>query len=214
MTAALGSIALPRYPPTRAWRAAVLLSLGLAGVVTGRWLAVRAGADGLLVGTVFGIGLLGVAGAGGLRLPARVDVTMAIRRWAPGAAIGAGVGLALIVVAISSPALGGFSSVPGLGRPAAPFAPWAAVTILVATAEELLLRGVLFRSIRRSGGVAMAIALTSIAFALLHVPLYGWHVVPLDLAVGLALGGLRVATRTVAAPVAAHVIADLATWWM
>ena len=54
----------------------------------------------------------------------------------------------------------------------------------------------------------------TVAFALLHVPLNGWHVVPLDLAVGLGLGGLRVATRSVVAPAAAHAIADLATWWV
>jgi membrane protease YdiL (CAAX protease family) len=53
-----------------------------------------------------------------------------------------------------------------------------------------------------------------VVFALMHVPLYGWHVVPLDLAVGLALGGLRVATRGVAAPAVAHAVADLATWWL
>ena len=33
------------------------------------------------------------------------------------------------------------------------------------------------------------------AFGLLHVPLYGWAALPLDLAVGLLLGGLRMATR-------------------
>ena len=55
---------------------------------------------------------------------------------------------------------------------------------------------------------------TSVAFALMHVPVYGWHVVPLDLAVGVVLGGLRLATRSVAAPAAAHAVADLATWWI
>ena len=34
----------------------------------------------------------------------------------------------------------------------------------------------------------------------MHVPLYGWHVVPLDLAVGLVLAGLRIWTRGLAAP--------------
>ena len=53
-----------------------------------------------------------------------------------------------------------------------------------------------------------------LAFALLHVPLYGWHVVPLDLGVGLAFAGLRLTTRGIAAPAAAHAIADLATWWL
>jgi hypothetical protein len=38
--------------------------------------------------------------------------------------------------------------------------------------------------------------------------------VPLDLAVGIVLGGLRIATRSVAAPAAAHATADIATWWL
>lgn len=60
----------------------------------------------------------------------------------------------------------------------------------------------------------MAIAVTSLAFALIHVPLYGWHVVPLDLGVGVWLAGLRLASGSVAAPAIAHALADLATWWM
>jgi membrane protease YdiL (CAAX protease family) len=59
-----------------------------------------------------------------------------------------------------------------------------------------------------------ALGLTTLAFALMHVPMYGWHVVPLDLAVGFTLGGLRIATRGIAAPAVAHAIADLATWWL
>jgi len=55
---------------------------------------------------------------------------------------------------------------------------------------------------------------TSVAFALMHVPLYGWHVVPLDLGVGIWLGGLRLLGRGVAAPALAHVLADLVTWWL
>src|SRR5439155_23100071 len=94
-----------------------------------------------------------------------------------------------------------------LGRPAAPFVPWAGIVVLVAVAEEAVLRGRLFDAIRRGGGVGMAVVVTTAAFALIHVPLYGWHVVPLDLAVGLALGGLRVATGGFAAPAAAHAIA-------
>ena len=86
--------------------------------------------------------------------------------------------------------------------------------MLVASAEEAVLRGVLFDRLTRAGGIPLAIGVTTLAFALLHVPLYGWHVVPLDLAVGLGLGGLRVATRSVAAPAAAHALADLATRWL
>jgi membrane protease YdiL (CAAX protease family) len=103
--------------------------------------------------------------------------------------------------------------VPWLAPPTA-FAPWVGVTILVASAEELVLRGALFDELHGNLGTVGAVLVTSIVFALMHVPLYGWHVVPLDLGVGLWLAGLRLATGGIAAPAIAHTIADLATWWL
>lgn len=91
---------------------------------------------------------------------------------------------------------------------------WVAVTMLVALAEEWLLRGALFDAARAVAGIPGTLLLTSAAFALMHVPFYGWGVVPVDFAVGLWLGGLRLATGRVSAPAAAHVLADLATWWL
>jgi membrane protease YdiL (CAAX protease family) len=88
------------------------------------------------------------------------------------------------------------------------------VTVLVATAEELVLRGALFDKLNGGIGTLGAVLVTSVVFALMHVPLYGWHVVPLDLGVGLWLAGLRLATGGIAAPAIAHTIADLATWWL
>jgi membrane protease YdiL (CAAX protease family) len=117
-------------------------------------------------------------------------------------------------VTVIGAAIAGAPIVPGVARPAAPFLPWAAITILVATAEEGILRGVLFDRLRAVGGLFPAVVVTTVAFALLHVPLYGWDVVPLDLAVGLGLVGLRLSTRTVLAPIVAHAVADLATWWL
>jgi hypothetical protein len=46
------------------------------------------------------------------------------------------------------------------------------------------------------------------------VPLYGWGAVPLDLAVGVWLGGLRLVTGGWAAPAVAHTFADLAAGWL
>ncbi len=88
------------------------------------------------------------------------------------------------------------------------------MTLLVAVAEEIVLRGALVEAVRPLAGSLGAIAIGGAAFALIHVPLYGWQVVPLDLAVGIVLGGLRLATGSVAAPAVAHVVADLATWWV
>jgi len=198
-----------------AWRNAALVSAGLAAVTVARWAATRAGLDALAVGAVFGLALLLLAalGPGDRALATRVT-RIDLGQLARAFVIGVVVGLTLVAAAVIGPVLGGSTRIPGLGRPDLAFLPWALVTILVASAEEAVLRGVLFDRVARAGGTPLAIAVTTVAFALLHVPLYGWHVVPLDLAVGLGLGGLRVATRSVAAPAAAHAVADLATWWL
>lgn len=101
-----------------------------------------------------------------------------------------------------------------IGMRPEPFAAWVLVTAVVVTGEEALVRGALFTALERAAGPVAAVAVTSLAFALMHVPLYGWHVVPLDLGVGVWLGGLRLATGGVAAPAIAHGLADLSTWWI
>jgi membrane protease YdiL (CAAX protease family) len=94
------------------------------------------------------------------------------------------------------------------------YARWAVFVVVVAIAEEALLRGSLYRAVEARGGVLAAIAITSVAFGLLHAPVYGWGVVPLDIAVGVWLGALRAVTGGVAAPAVAHAAADLAGWWL
>jgi membrane protease YdiL (CAAX protease family) len=198
-------------------------------IVAARWAATRLGLDPRGVGAVFGVALAWPAIEGGWRALARIRSIARgrlPRLRARNLVLGSIAGIGLAGIASVAPALGGTIPVRGLGAPAAPFVPWAVVTILVAVAEEGLLRGALFDRLARIdghrgtggqariGGPALAIAVTTLAFALLHVPLYGWHVVPLDLAVGLVLGGLRLGTRGVAAPAAAHAVADLASWWL
>jgi membrane protease YdiL (CAAX protease family) len=201
--------------PLAAWVQVVLVAVGLAAIVAVRWSATRAGLDGLAVGAAFGAGLLLLAApylGGGPRAAAIGTPAARRSRLLLSVVVGSVVGVALVAVTVVGPALGGVERVPGFGRPAVAFLPWVLVTILVASTEEAVLRGVLFDRVDRAAGVVPALILTTAAFALLHVPFYGWHVVPLDLAVGLYLGGLRVATRSVAAPAAAHAVADLATW--
>jgi membrane protease YdiL (CAAX protease family) len=98
------------------------------------------------------------------------------------------------------------------------FPVWAAVVGSVSLAEEAFLRGALWSAVtgwrRGSGGPWWSLAVTSVAFALLHVPFYGPQVLPLDLAVGVLLGGLRQLSGGVAAPAVAHAVADLAGWWL
>jgi membrane protease YdiL (CAAX protease family) len=181
-------------------RPALILG-GLAAIVGLRWAATVHGAAGAVaIGLIFGLGLLGVGFGGGWRPVPERRTSLAI------GAVGGAVLVGLAVATRSA-------QLPWLA-PAAAFGPWVAVTILVASAEELVLRGALFDALDGSLGTVAAVVMTSVAFALMHVPLYGWHVVPLDLGVGLWLAGLRLATGGIAAPAIAHTVADLATWWL
>lgn len=107
-----------------------------------------------------------------------------------------------------------------LHAPAAPGLPlgdlplWAMMVTIIAVSEEVVLRGALFTAVETAFGTLYAVAVSTIAFALIHVPLYGWGALPLDLTVGVWLGGLRVLTGGVAAPAIAHTLADLAVWWL
>ena len=205
-------------------RLAVVLG-GLAASVGLRVLALHAafpiGTDGL----VFGAALLGLAAIGhqtATRSPATV-IAQALPTALPSAlghrltdlAIGAIGGLVLIGIplGIRASGIGGAAMHPDPGTFFA-FPTWAALTILVAVAEEVVLRGVVMDIGLASIGVLPTVAVSSLAFALLHVPFYGWGVVPLDIAVGIWLCGLRLVTGSVAAPTAAHALADLATWWL
>lgn len=215
MTSASARLALLPSIRRARWQAPVALLLGLAAVVGARWWATTAGADALWVGAAFGLCFAGLAVVGGR--PATTG-GRSRRSWlvrqSKVIVVGAAFGLVLVAVASIGSSLAGYPLVPGSSRPAAPFVPWAAITILVAGAEEALLRGRLFDAVRRAGGIVPAVLVTTLAFALMHVPLYGWHVVPLDLAVGFGFAGLRLATGGVAAPAIAHTVADLATWWL
>ena len=91
---------------------------------------------------------------------------------------------------------------------------WSPVVVAVAVAEEALLRGALFGALQEWRGPRTALAVTSVAFAVMHIPLYGVGAVPLDLAVGLWLGGLRLLTGSWTAPAVAHALADLAGGWL
>lgn len=127
-----------------------------------------------------------------------------------GVALGVGGGVALVAVSL-------------VGLPALTLGPratsvtllwWAPLVSLVAISEELALRGALFSALRSDHGDIVAVAATSVLFAVIHVPLYGVGAMPIDLCAGVFLGSLRVVSGGVAAPAVAHVIADLATGWI
>jgi membrane protease YdiL (CAAX protease family) len=96
--------------------------------------------------------------------------------------------------------------------PAAPPLPISAVgvgtTIAAAVAEEAVFRRALYDRLRRWGAF-VAVAGAAVAFALVHVPAYGWAVVPVDLGAGILFGWQRWATGSWAVPAATHVVANL-----
>lgn len=91
---------------------------------------------------------------------------------------------------------------------------WTPIVAVVAVSEEIVLRGALFDAVRSGCGDCAALVVTTLLFAVMHVPLYGIGSLPLDLAVGLLLGGLRIVSGGVLAPAVAHVVADLAGGWL
>jgi len=187
-----------------ALRPAALLCAGLAAAVALRVeVAGNTGSASAPAGVLFGAVLLGVALIGGWR-PARPS-------WRT---VAAGAGGALVLLAVPLAMRIAAPPVFRLGSPAGGFPLWAAVVTLVAVAEEVLLRGALMGVLRRRTTPELAVGVAAVAFALLHVPVYGWVALPLDLAVGVWLGGLRLATGGAGAPAIAHTVADLATWWL
>lgn len=124
-----------------------------------------------------------------------------------------GIGVVGAAALCAWPALHHLTS-PGGALPLRAFPVWAVVVTGVAVAEEAFLRGALWSAVQQWRGEGMALLATTVVFAALHVPFYGVGVIPLDIAVGLLLGGLRQVSGDVVAPATAHVLADLAGWWL
>lgn len=124
----------------------------------------------------------------------------------------------LSIAAVGSVAVLGFPLVRHLLAPGvalgSPTSRWLAVVIFVAVAEEALLRGALWDAIERGYGTGAALAISTVAFAVLHIPLYGLRVLPIDLAVGVVFGGVRIWSGRATAPAIVHVVADVAGWWI
>lgn len=136
--------------------------------------------------------------------------------WRPGArarapiALGLLGGAALVAVWLTARGVPGIHLAPLNGA----IAIWTPAVTVVAVAEEVALRGALFGLVREVAGDGGALAATTVIFALIHLPLYGAGALPLDLAAGALLGGLRIVSGGVLAPALAHVIADVAGGWL
>ena len=127
-----------------------------------------------------------------------------------------GVGTWLGVVALGVGALllaGRLPSVLGIGPPAGvlvPHAGAAAVTasVVAAVAEEMFFRRLVFGWLA-TWGPAVAICGSALAFAAVHVPVYGLAVLPIDAAAGALLGWQRWITGGWSASGLTHVAANL-----
>ncbi len=128
------------------------------------------------------------------------------RRWGRGRAIVIGLMVGAILLA---PVVSG----PLSARPWGAFWAWAAIAALVATLEETSIRGVLYQRWASEAGTVAAILVGAAVFALIHLPRYGIRAMPLDAAVGLALGGLRALTGRVLPCAVAHTVADWGAWF-
>lgn len=111
-----------------------------------------------------------------------------------------------LVVGLSAIAIAAVAS----GRPVPlPFAAWALpLALLAAVAEEALFRRVAYGWLAR-WGVPVAVIGSATLFALVHVPLYGVAVFPVDLGAGLLFSWQRWATGTWTVPAATHAAANL-----
>jgi membrane protease YdiL (CAAX protease family) len=151
-------------------------------------------------------GLAFAVALGALTLAARVPI-----RLTPSATVYGLGGAAILCIPVVATSLLTQST---SHRPAGSFLAWATVVTTVALAEEAFLRGVLFTALVTWRGSAFALIVTSGCFAGLHIPLYGWHTVVINTAVGLCLGVTRQLSGTWTAPAITHICADLAAWWL
>ena len=111
--------------------------------------------------------------------------------------------LALGVVAF---ALGRLLS-SGAARPV-PIGLALAFNTLAAVAEEAFFRRLVYGTLLRGGAVAAVVG-SAVAFAAVHVTVYGPWVLALDLAAGLVLGWQRWASGSWRVPALTHVVANL-----
>jgi membrane protease YdiL (CAAX protease family) len=96
---------------------------------------------------------------------------------------------------------------PGNGTTPARVVPIAA-SVVAALCEEVVFRGALYAWLRRFGSPA-TVAVSSVAFALVHVHAWGPAPLLLNLGAGALLGWQRWATGTWTAPAATHAAANL-----
>lgn len=169
--------------PTRNWEAPLAVAGGTLALVA-RAPSHLAVAVTALVGAVGGLVAIGPAAARAGRL-----------RWAAVVAVGS---LPFWIAATFF-----------MSNPLPRAATWAiAASVVAAVAEEIFFRRLVYGWLER-WGAWLAIAGSAALFALVHVPVYGLGVLPLDFAAGLVFAWQRRATGSWTAPATTHVFANL-----
>lgn len=131
----------------------------------------------------------------------------------PGAGAGAGTTTsfraALPVLAIGIAAFAaGRALLAGSPPPAPATAFVVGLNTLAAVAEEAFFRRLAYGALLAGGPVAAVVG-SAVLFAAVHVTVYGFWVLPLDLAAGLLFGWQRQATGSWAVPAATHAAANV-----
>lgn len=177
----------------------VAIGLGLVA------LAARVPSTGAVLVTV-------AVGVVGLLAPVGTDPAKGVtaRRLTVATWLGAvAVGLAAMLMAARLPGLVGLRP-HGAGRILVRAAPGAvAASVIAAVAEEVFFRRLVYGWLVSTWGVAAAVCGSAVAFAAIHVPVYGVAVLPIDTAAGLLLGWQRWMTGGWSASGITHVAANL-----
>jgi membrane protease YdiL (CAAX protease family) len=153
---------------------------------------------GLRAYTPFGVPMLAVtylALASLAVVPSDTDVRPRVH---PLLVIGAGLSAVWLAGSVAGPAL------PVVGVTGAALG----LNTLAAVGEEAFFRKFMYDRASR-WGPAVAIGVTALVFAAIHVPAYGVAAFPVDLGAGLLLGWQRWASGTWLAPAATHAFANL-----
>ena len=168
-------------------------------------LAVTSGLLGLFVARPL-LNRMGDATAALLLLFATLLAVGALWPVAPERRAGRSATAVVVAVGIGAFALGRLA---GGGHPPAPVT-WRVVAMvsLAAVAEEAFFRRLLY-AVLRPAGVLLAVAGSAGLFAAAHVTVYGWWVLPIDIAAGLLLSWQRAATGSWRASAVTHVAANL-----
>ncbi|MFY9586057.1 MAG: CPBP family intramembrane glutamic endopeptidase [Actinomycetota bacterium] len=179
------TLAVDRIESTAAERANLLLFAALAGCVS---LTARGPNSWRAIALTVGVGASALLAPNDRdqRAPLRVCVT----------ALAVGIA-AFAIVRTRSVYLPGVATLAG-----------GAGSLVGAVAEEFFFRRLVYDGLAR-WGAPIAIIGAALAFAAVHVPVYGFAVLPIDITAGLILGWQRWSTGTVTVPALTHVAANL-----